>query len=81
MIELKRDPETGEVVAYEGGKLVGSVTTIGDVLEGSPSEAPDYAGRALGRALGREGQPAALRGAQKSLGEVSGGRPAWRSTE
>lgn len=68
MIELKRDPETGEVVAYEGGKLVGSVTTMGDVLEGSPSEAPDDAGRALGR--GR--QPAALRGAQKSLGEVSG---------
>lgn len=68
MIELRRDPETGEVVAYEGGRPVGSVTTMGDVLEGSPSEAPDDAGRALGR----EGQTAALRGAQESLGEVSG---------
>ena len=77
MIELRRDPETGEVVAYEDGRPAGSVTTMGDMLEGSPSEAPDYAGRALGR--GR--QPAALRGAQKSLGEVSGGRPAWRSAE
>lgn len=33
MIELKRDPETGEVVAYENGKLVGSVTTMGDIAE------------------------------------------------
>lgn len=71
MIELKRDPETGRVVAYEDGRPVGSVTTMGDMLEGSPSEAPDGAGRALGR----DGQPAALRGAQESLGEVSGRRP------
>ena len=56
MIELKRDPETGEVVAYEDGRPVGSVTTMGDMLEGSPSEAPGDAGRALGR----EGQSAAL---------------------
>ena len=77
MIELKRDPGTGEVVAHEDGVPVGSVTTMGDVLEGSPSGALDDAGRALGR--GR--QPAALRGAQESLGEVSGGRPTWRSTE
>lgn len=56
MIELKRDPETGEVVAYEDGVPVGFVTTMGDMLEGSPSEAPGDAGRALGR----EGRPAAL---------------------
>ena len=68
MIELKRDPETGEVVAYEDGRPAGSVTTMGDMLEGGPSEAPDDAGRAPGR----EGQPAALRGAQESLGRVSG---------
>ena len=68
MIELKRDPETGEVVAYENGRPVGSVTTMGDMLEGSPSEALDDAGWAPGR----EGQPAALRGAQEGLGEVSG---------
>lgn len=74
MIELKRDPETGEVVAYEDGMPAGYVTTMGDMVEGSPSEALDDAGRALGR----DGQPAALRGAQESLGEVSGGRPAWR---
>ena len=66
MIELKRDPETGEVVAYEDGRLVGSVTTMGDMLEGSPSEALDD----MGRALGREGQPAALRGASEGLGEI-----------
>lgn len=76
MIELKRDPETGEVVAYEDGRPVGSVTTMGDMLKGSPSETPDDAGRALGR----ERQPAALRGVRESLGEVSGGRPAWRPT-
>ena len=76
MIELKRDPETGEVVAYENGVPVGSVTTMGDMLEGGPSEAMDGADRALGR----EGQPTALRGAQDSLGEVSGGRQTWRST-
>lgn len=76
MIELKRDPGTGEVVAYEDGRPVGSVATMGDMLEGSPSEAMDGADRALGR----EGQPAALRGAQDGLGEVSGGRPTWRST-
>lgn len=68
MIELRRDPETGEVVAYEDGRPAGSVTTMGDMLEGSPSEATDYEGRALGR----EGQPAALRGAQESLGEILG---------
>lgn len=76
MIELRRDPETGEVVAYEDGRPAGSVTTMGDMLEGSPSETPD----GVGRTLGREEQPAALRGAQESLGEVSGGRPVWRST-
>lgn len=68
MIELKRDPETGEVVAYEDGVPVGSVTTMGDMLEGSPSEAQDDAGRALGR----EGRPAAPRGTSEALGEVSG---------
>lgn len=76
MIELKRDPETGEVVAYEDGRPAGSVTTMGDVLEGSPSEAPDSAGRA--RVPGRT--PAGQGGALRALGEVSGGRPAWRST-
>lgn len=59
MIELKRDPETGEVVAYEDGRPIGSVATMGDMPEGGPSEAMDDAGRALGR----ERQPAALRGA------------------
>ena len=68
MIELKRDPETGEVVAYEDGIPVGSVTTMGDMLEGGPSEAMNDAGRALGR----EGQPAALRGSPAPLGDVSG---------
>lgn len=29
MIELKRDPETGEVVAYEDGRPVGHVTAMG----------------------------------------------------
>ena len=29
MIELKRDRETGEVVAYEDGRPVGRVTTMG----------------------------------------------------
>ena len=58
MIELRRDPETGEVVAYEDGRPVGSVITMGDVLEGSPSEAPDDAGRELGRG----GRLTALRG-------------------
>ena len=74
MIELKRDPETGEVVAYEDGRPVGSVTTMGDMLEGSPPEATDDAGRALGR----ERQPAALRGAQEGLGDVSGRSRRWR---
>lgn len=76
MIELKRDPETGEVVAYEGGELVGSVATMGDMLEGSPSEAPDGAGRARVPGYAPAGQGGALR----ALGEVSGGRPTWRST-
>lgn len=49
MIELRRDPETGEVVAYEDGRPAGSVTTMGDMLEGSPSKATDDEGRALGR--------------------------------
>lgn len=40
MIELKRDPKTGEVVAYEDGRPVGFVTTMGDMLEGSHSEVP-----------------------------------------
>ena len=40
MIELKRDPETGEVVAYEDGRPVGLVTTMGGMLDGSPSEVP-----------------------------------------
>lgn len=40
MIELKRDPETGEVVAYEDGRPVGLVTTMGDMLDGNPSEGP-----------------------------------------
>lgn len=47
MIELKRDPETGEVVAYEDGRPVGSVTTMGDMLGGGPSGAQDDAVRAL----------------------------------
>ena len=34
MIELKRDPETGEVVAYENGVPVGPVTTMGDMVDG-----------------------------------------------
>lgn len=58
MIELKRDPKTGEVVAYEDGRQVGFVTTMGDMLEGSPSEAMYN----TGRALGRERQPATVRG-------------------
>ena len=33
MIELKRDPETGEVVAYEDGEPAGSVTSMGDLVE------------------------------------------------
>lgn len=33
MIELKRDPETGEVVAYKNGVPVGSVTTMGDMID------------------------------------------------
>lgn len=72
MIELRRDPGTGEVVAYEDGRPAGSVTTMGDMLEGSPSEALNDAGRALGR----EGQTAGRGGASEALGEVSGGRPA-----
>lgn len=77
MIELKRDPETGEVVAYEDGRPVGLVTTMGDMLEGSPSEAMYDAGLALGR----ERQPATARGTKKkSIGDVYGGRPTWRST-
>lgn len=68
MIELKRDPETGEVVAYEGGELVGSVATMGDVLEGGPSEAPDGTGRA--RVPGHA--PAGQGGALRALGEVLG---------
>lgn len=38
MIELRRDPETGEVVAYEDGRKVGSVSTMGDVIEDRPTE-------------------------------------------
>lgn len=76
MIELRRDPETGEVVAYEDGRPAGSVTTMGDMLEGSPSEALYD----TGRAFGRERQPATVRGTKESIGEVSGGRPTWRST-
>lgn len=33
MIELKRDPETREVVAYKDGEKVGGVTTMGDTLK------------------------------------------------
>lgn len=33
MIELKRDPVTGEVMAYEDGKPIGSVSTMGDLIE------------------------------------------------
>lgn len=76
MIELKRDPKTGEVVAYEDGRPVGRVTTMGDMLDGSPSEAIYDAGRA--RDLER--QPATVRGTKESTGKVSGGRPTWRST-
>lgn len=76
MIELKRDPETGEVVAYEDGRPVGHVTTMGDMLEGSTSEAMYDAGLALGR----ERQSATVRGTKESIGDVSGGRPTWRST-
>lgn len=43
MIEFKRDTETGEVVAYEDGREVGSVSTMGDVIEDRPTE--DLAGR------------------------------------
>lgn len=32
MIKLRRDPQTGEVVAYEDGEPVGSVTTMGDLV-------------------------------------------------
>lgn len=73
MIELKRDPKTGEVVAYEDGRQVGFVTTMGDMLDGNPSEAMYDAGRALGR----EKQPATARGTNESIGDVSGGRPTW----
>ena len=76
MIELKRDRETGEVVAYEDGRPVGRVTTMGDMLEGSPYEALYDAGRAFGL----ERQPATARGTKESIGDVSGGRPTWRST-
>ena len=76
MIELKRDPETGEVVAYEDGRPAGYVTTMGDMLEGGPSEALDYSGRAQ-----VPGQvPAGRGGASGGLGEASGGRTAWRPT-
>lgn len=57
MIELKRDPKTGEVVAYEDGRPVGSVITMGDMLEGDPSEAVHGAGPAPGR----EKRPATAR--------------------
>lgn len=73
MIDLKRDPETGEVVAYEDGRPVGLVTTMGDMLEGNQSEAMYD----TGLALGREKQPATARGTKESIGEVSGGRPTW----
>lgn len=76
MIELKRDPETGEVVAYEDGRPVGRVATMGDMLDGSPSGAMHGAGGARGR----ERQPATARGAEEGTGKVSGGRPAWRPT-
>lgn len=68
MIELRRDPGTGEVVAYEDGRPVGSVTTMGDMLGGSPSEALDGVGRA--RVPGRT--PAGQGGALRAPGEVSG---------
>ena len=66
MIELKRDPETGEVVAYEDGRPAGYVTTMGDMLEGGPSEALDYSGRARAPWRTSDGQGGALR----ALGEV-----------
>lgn len=73
MIELKRDRETGEVVAYEDGRPVGHVATMGDMLEGSPSEAMYD----TGLALGLEMQPATVRGTKESIRDVSGGRPTW----
>ena len=73
MIELKRDPKTGEVVAYEDGRPVGRVTTMGDMLEESPSDALHDAGRAFGR----ERQQATVQGTNESTGNVSGGRPTW----
>ena len=32
MVEFKRDPETGILYAYEDGKLVGPVVTMGDEI-------------------------------------------------
>ena len=32
MIEFKRDPETGQLIAYEDGVEVGSVMTLGDYI-------------------------------------------------
>ena len=72
MIELRRDPETGEVVAYEDGRPAGSFTTMGDMLEGGPSEATDDGGRARVPGRTSAGQGGALR----ALGEVSERRPA-----
>ena len=73
MIELKRDPKTGEVVAYEDGRPVGHVTTMGDMLEESPSEALYD----TGRAFGLERQLTTVQGTNESTGKVSGGRPTW----
>lgn len=38
MIEFKRDPDTGEVIAYCDGVEVGPVVTMGDELEDSEEE-------------------------------------------
>lgn len=54
MIELKRDQKTGEVVAYEDGRPVGLVTTMGDMLDGSPSKVPMQASE-MYREGGRHG--------------------------
>ena len=33
-VNLKRNKKTGEVLAYENGKKIGSVLTMGDMIDG-----------------------------------------------
>ena len=47
MIELRRDPETGEVVAYEDGHEMGPVLSMGDMVDGDddPGETGSVGGK------------------------------------